>query len=116
MGVGADPASLTFGFDALWVANAGGASISRVDTETNSVVQTIEVGNAPSAVAAGEASVWVANRFDDTVSRINPSNGRVTATIDVDDGPVAIAVHDALCGWRISRRRPSRRSIQGRTR
>ncbi|MFQ5589446.1 MAG: hypothetical protein ACE5F7_11485, partial [Nitrospiria bacterium] len=34
----------------LFVANAGGTTVSVIDTETNAVVQTIDVGGAPSGI------------------------------------------------------------------
>ena len=44
---------------AVWVANAASGTISRIDTGTNEVVATIEIGNVPSGIAVVDGLVWV---------------------------------------------------------
>jgi len=55
--VGDGPNAIAFGAGAVWVANGDG-SVSRIDPETNRVVN-IEVGSRPSAIAVGNGAVWV---------------------------------------------------------
>ena len=57
--VGDGPVDVAFGEGAVWVANSLGRTVSRIDPETNEVVETIGVGNAPQRLAAGAGSVWV---------------------------------------------------------
>jgi YVTN family beta-propeller protein len=45
---------------AVWVANADSGTVSRIDTQTHSVVATVTVGNRPAAIAFGSGLVWVA--------------------------------------------------------
>ena len=92
---GASSSAVAFGDGAVWVANAGDATVQRFDPNTfeEGPVDEISVGRRPVAIAFGEGSVWVVAEGDDGVTRIDPSTGS-TSTIPVGDGPVAIAVGD----------------------
>ena len=59
----------------VWVANSLDATVSRIDPQTNAVVQTIDVGNGPIGIVYGSGSVWVANTGDGTITRIDGSTG-----------------------------------------
>jgi YVTN family beta-propeller protein len=59
--VGSDPVALAVGPDAIWVANSGDGTISRIDPDTNSV-KTISVGHRPLGVAVADGLVWVTVR------------------------------------------------------
>lgn len=90
---GASSSAVTFGAGAVWVANAGDATVQRFDPNTfeQGPVDAITVGRRPLAIAFGEGSVWVANEGDDAVTRIDPATGS-TSSITVGDSPVALAV------------------------
>ena len=91
--VGENPTGIAVGFDAVWVVESGGPSVSRISPATNSVVgDPIAVGNGPAEVAVGEGSVWVTNRFDGTISRIDPDPGGAVERIPVGLDPRGIAV------------------------
>ena len=45
--VGDEPEGVAVGAGAVWVANAGDGTVSRIDPATRRVVKTIEVGNSP---------------------------------------------------------------------
>jgi YVTN family beta-propeller protein len=45
--------------DAVWVANSGSGTISRIDPETNEVVETIEAGHAPTGLVVAGNLLWV---------------------------------------------------------
>ena len=66
--------------------------VVRVDPQTNSLTQTIGVGNAPGYFTVSTNAVWVANSLDDTISEIDPETNTVVDTIEVGDGPAAMAV------------------------
>jgi YVTN family beta-propeller protein len=90
--VGTGPNAIATGSGGVWVANTDDNSVSRVDPDTNAVVQTISVGNQPSAVAVGDGFVWVANTGDGTVSQIDPGTNKVVRTIrQVGNQPVGVA-------------------------
>ena len=57
--VGDGPTAITVGVDAVWVANTGAGTVSRIDPGTNTVVETIEVGEAPAGLVVAESLLWV---------------------------------------------------------
>jgi YVTN family beta-propeller protein len=59
--VGARPGDISFGSDAVWVANLDDHTVSRIDAKTSRVTRTIPTGDVPTALAAGGDSVWVAS-------------------------------------------------------
>ena len=57
--VGDGPEAVVVGADAVWVANRLDGTVSRIDPQTNEVVETIEVGNAPSGLAFADGRLWL---------------------------------------------------------
>jgi YVTN family beta-propeller protein len=90
---GASPAAVVVGGGAVWVANAGDATVQRFDPSTfeEGPVRTISVGRQPVGIAYGEGAVWVVSRGDDVVTRIDPGTNSVL-TVRVGDAPAAVAV------------------------
>jgi YVTN family beta-propeller protein len=68
-----------------YVVNAGDNTISMIDTTSNDVVATIQVGNTPTSVAVSPdgTRAYVTNYNDNTVSVINTTDNSVLQTIDV---------------------------------
>ena len=85
------PNGLAAGRDAIWVTDAVGNTVSRIDPKTNEVRQTTQVGDGPEGVAIGSGALWVANGLDGTVSRIDLATGQVVQTIPVGNGPSGVA-------------------------
>jgi YVTN family beta-propeller protein len=83
---------IAVGAGSVWVTDESSRRVVRIDPDTNTVAETIGVGNGPTGIAFGERAVWVANSLDGTVSRIDPASASVTAILTVPDGPGAIAV------------------------
>lgn len=77
-----------------YVANAGSNSVSVINTSTNSVASTVNVGSRPLdiAVDARISSVYVVNSGSNSVSVINTSSNTVGATVGVGHTPVNIAL------------------------
>ena len=90
--VGNGAAAITFGENALWVADAIGEEILEIDPSTNAIVRSIPLGLAPDAIAVGAGSVWVGSTLDRTVWRIDPVTGAVKARIRLTASPSAIAI------------------------
>src|SRR5262249_36776106 len=66
-----------------------------IDTATNAVTATIQVGPCISCgvvVTPDGSTVYVANSDDNTVSVIKTTSNTVTATIPVGSSPVGVAV------------------------
>ncbi len=67
--------------DAVWVSNAPGDNVFRLDPKTNTVVEPVASGKRPcSGLVAGFGSLWVPNCGDRTIARIDLKSGKVTAT------------------------------------
>jgi glutamine cyclotransferase len=117
------PSGLAFGEGSVWVTSLTGGTVSRVDPDTNEVVEEIQVsGGGTNDVAVGEGSVWVASwgspdngsrlseedyergtrpepLEDAKLVRIDLENGRVVAEIPVENraiegGASSVAVGD----------------------
>jgi YVTN family beta-propeller protein len=89
---GSTPSAVLVVRDAVWVANAGDATVQRFNPATfeEGPVRTFSVGARPSALAFGNGALWVACAGDDVVARIDPDT-RSTITIPVGDEPSAVA-------------------------
>ena len=87
---GSSPAAIAVGEGAVWTANVGDNTISRILPETVSAVSTPTVGRQPSGIAVGERAVWVTNRGDDNVTRYDVSSGS-SFNLPVGKGPIGVA-------------------------
>jgi peptide/nickel transport system substrate-binding protein len=74
------PSAVAAAGGAIWVADDRSGSVSRIDTATNTVRQTVNVGHGQSVLAAGRDGVWAANRQDGTVSLISAATNAVVDT------------------------------------
>ena len=79
---------------AVWVTNARGSSVTRLD-KGDGAQRTIGVGESPKGIAVGAGLVWVANSGDGTVSLIRSegSTDRV-GQVSVGAAPQLIAYGD----------------------
>ncbi len=76
----------------MWVGDARGNNVARIDPVTKLVIKSIPVGDGADAVAVGVGAVWIADRLAGAVVRIDPATNSVTTTIPVGRSPTAIAV------------------------
>jgi YVTN family beta-propeller protein len=72
------------GGPAVWVANFGSHSVSRIDPETLQVMASIDVGQGPVDVVALPGSVFVANQNDGSVVIIDPVSNTIQDRIEAD--------------------------------
>lgn len=91
-----------FGFDTPWavtlsddssrafIVNRDGGFISVIDTNTNSVIGSITVGQMPLGLVYANDRLFVANSWDNTISVINPNSYDVITTIPVSGKPAYI--------------------------
>jgi YVTN family beta-propeller protein len=84
----------SFGQNA-YIAKFANNSVSVIDTVSNAVTATINVGGFPFGVAASPdgSKVYVTNEFDGTVSVIDATTNAVTATINVGQLPCGVATN-----------------------
>jgi YVTN family beta-propeller protein len=88
------PGQVAAGAGAVWVVDAEGGTVARVDAAARRVVQRIPVGRDPAGVATGNGAVWVTTSGDRSVSWVNPTTNTVVKTILVGNGPTGIALGD----------------------
>jgi streptogramin lyase len=89
-GTGSAPRGIAIADGAIFVANSGDNTVSRIERGTTQ--ETFDVGADPRLVAAdGDETVWVTNKGDGTVSRIDIASGKVMTT-RVGSEPLGIAV------------------------
>jgi peptide/nickel transport system substrate-binding protein len=83
---------IAVGGGSVWVTDESSQRVVRFDPTTNSVAETVSVGNGPTGIAFGERAVWVANSLDGTVSRIDAARRTVTGLVTVGAGPAGVTV------------------------
>ncbi|MFD6969671.1 YncE family protein [Streptomyces sp. NPDC059979] len=82
--VGAKPVGVAVLHGRVFVTNSGANTVSVIDSSTNTVSATVNVGSRPESVATDpQFGVFVANGGDDTVSVIEGLNA-VTATVSIE--------------------------------
>ena len=74
----------------IWVTSASTGQLLLVNARTNTVTQSVPIGNGPQGVAVGGGSVWAANTPDGTVSRFDPGTGQIRK-IAVGESPTGLA-------------------------
>jgi branched-chain amino acid transport system substrate-binding protein len=79
--------AIAAGAGAVWVADAYGGNLWRIDPGPKLVARTIAVGVGADGVAVGDDAVWVTNSLRGTVVRVDPRRNRVTATVAVGNTP-----------------------------
>ena len=88
----------------MWVVNTLDDNVSQISHDTNSVVDTIQVGDDPADIAVAGGIVWVANEADGTLSRIEPGQSSASSTV-IESAPQGMASWEAICGSRFVIRR-----------
>jgi YVTN family beta-propeller protein len=93
--VGNGPTGIAFGDGAVWVANTLDGTVTRINSETNTIAATVPtVGNGPTGVAVEPHGVWVTNQFDGTLARIDPRTSQVARRFSVGNRPQGVATSD----------------------
>jgi YVTN family beta-propeller protein len=93
--VGDTPFNGVAGGGFVWVSNAVGNTVSKIDPATNTVVATITGFNQPFGLAFDGSRIWVANGLGDNVVSIDPATNAVSAPVSVGISPFRIAFDGA---------------------
>jgi YVTN family beta-propeller protein len=117
--VGASPTDVAVGEGAVWVANGGEHTVSRIDPASNRIAGNPIPVSVPTDVAVGEGAVWVAS--DDTLLRIDPATNRIEWESNrLSEYPEGVAVGEGAV-WvadrrddRVSRIDPATNRIAGK--
>ena len=72
--------------------STGGGRVSVINTATNTVIATVNVGTSPQDVAVAGTNVYVANNGSSSVSVINTAANNSVTTINVGTLPTSLAV------------------------
>lgn len=89
---GSYPTGLAIGPDAVWVANVGTQTLTRIDAASGrTVAKGIALGGVPDDVAVSATDVWVTSRAADLLIRVDSATNSVSNTILVGDGPSSLA-------------------------
>ncbi len=74
-----------------------GGTLSVIDTGTNNVISTVDVGIAPYGVAVNQdgTKVYVTNTGDNNVSIIDTATNQVISAVNVGNAPYGVAVNPA---------------------
>jgi YVTN family beta-propeller protein len=78
-----------------YVASESDNMVAVIDTSTDRVINTIDVGDTPTCAVTNHAGTRVYTANLDSVSVIDTASQSVVATIPVPDGPFGIAVNPA---------------------
>ncbi len=85
------PLRLATGAGGLWVSNAEGDTVRRIDLGDFTLGRPIAAGRRPAGITVADGLVWVADTRSDSVTRIDPSLQAVSgAPIPVGQGPGGI--------------------------
>ena len=79
--VGNGPDGVAVGEGAVWVANLGDRTLSRVDPKHRTLERTISLNATPTGIDVGAGGVWVAHGVLATLSRIEPESNQVSETL-----------------------------------
>src|SRR5215207_2548205 len=86
---GREPYDVVSGEGAIWTANLGDESISKINPDDNTA-QTFKVGAQPVQLAVGDGTVWVWNTTSG-VTPVNAGTGAAATTIDTGSAIDGIA-------------------------
>jgi DNA-binding beta-propeller fold protein YncE len=73
--VGPRPVAVATGFGSVWVGNAGGGTLDRLDESAGTRMASVQLGGSPVAIAIGPRFVWVGLRNGNVVA-IDPKRNR----------------------------------------
>jgi DNA-binding beta-propeller fold protein YncE len=103
--VAPQPSGIEFAQGAVWVADAGGPSISRIDPATDRVTATVRVGPRSAccsehmSLAVVRGAIWAAVPNANQLVRLDPTTLKIVKRITIPFGPCAFLVVGAARVW-----------------
>ena len=86
IGVGLNPYDVAFDGAHIWVSNAKGGDVSKIDIATDKKEDVITGGQSPCGVAFDGKHIWVANRGSDSVGKIDITTNKVLKRVSIGGG------------------------------
>jgi peptide/nickel transport system substrate-binding protein len=93
------PATVTAGAGSVWVADASGETITRIDASSGGIVDRIPVRGGPGSLVSGAGALWLASSLDGSIKRIDAATGAVTQTVHVGGGNASAIAFGAGRLW-----------------
>lgn len=85
--------------DALWVLNAGSASVTRIDPRTDQAVITLAIGGSPVDIAAAQNAsdlLYVADGQSNSVAIINEASNSIIGHITTSGRPFQLSANSGI--------------------
>jgi YVTN family beta-propeller protein len=81
--------------DKVYVSNGRGASVSVIDTQSNAIIGTVQVGQRPwnMALTPDGSKLYVANGRSNSVSVIDTASATRLADIQVGEAPWGVVIY-----------------------
>ena len=91
--VGTSPLGIGFSPGAVWVANSGDGTVTKLNSSTGAVIGTYPVGLNPQSIAydSDTNSIWTTNAGDNTISKVSAGSGALVGSYIVGNNPAGIA-------------------------
>ena len=93
-------AHVVFSDGTAWVTNAEDGTLSRIDTSTDQVVDTLTIGakggtyGSPTTAVLAGGSLWVTDNAADAIVRLDPATSEVLATVPLAVEPWQIDANE----------------------
>jgi streptogramin lyase len=92
IGTDSHPCGAAAGLGSVWVAAYDSGRLLRINTETNRIVQRVNVAPGICPIAVAGRSVWVASDKTDVLYRVDPRRRRVVTWLSLSHWPAHLAV------------------------
>lgn len=89
---GETPVDIYAGHGAVWVADAGGRAVLRLDPEGAEPPIEVPVDGVPVSVVGAAGSIWVGDLERGRIVEIDPAQNRVVGSVAVGAAPYGLAV------------------------
>jgi YVTN family beta-propeller protein len=97
--LGGPPSAVAVSAGSVWVADASGETVVRIDPSSGAVVDRIPVGGEPGSIAGGGGAIWVASTVGGAIRRIDPATDTVTQTVGLGGASAATIAFGAGGLW-----------------
>jgi YVTN family beta-propeller protein len=84
--VGDAPRSVAVAGGSVWVANSGDGTLSRIDLQSNEVIDTVNVGGTPTEMVVAGGSVWMATEDQPQLTAVDADTLEVNTVQLEGDG------------------------------
>ena len=74
-------------YGSIWVTTYDGATLQRIDPDSNTVVGTVDVGDGADGLIDHDGCLWVVTDRDDSILQVDPDAEAVVASWQLDTQP-----------------------------